>query len=136
MTPLVRLSNWISSSKLRGSERVAQSQARFALLCGSQHDNLNVFTNIQGGKDLRHNPDEIPDINLNPGAGGVFGGGEDLTADFFRDVGFATIGAHFCRHRLEDKGRGIPLEGDDGATGTGLPHFTDDALHIVLLLKS
>jgi hypothetical protein len=70
---------------------------------------------------LRHSPDKIPDINMDAGAGGEIGGGEDLAADFFCNVGFAAIGAHFCRHSLEDERRGIPLEGDGGAAGTGFP---------------
>jgi hypothetical protein len=45
---------------------------------------------------LCHSANEFPDVNLNARAGGVLGGGEDLAADFFRDVGFAAIGAHFC----------------------------------------
>ena len=51
----------------------------------------------------RHSANEFPDINVNARAGGMLGGGEDLAADFFRDVGLAAIGAHFCGDSLEDQ---------------------------------
>jgi len=65
----------------------------------------------------------------------VFGGGEDLAADFFRDVRLAAIRAHFCWDGLEDQRRGSALQRDGGAAGPGLPDFADDALHVFVLVK-
>ena len=63
-------------------------------------------------------------------------GGEDLATDFLRDVCLTAVCAHFCWDGLEDPCRGFAFERDGSAAGAGLPTFTDDSLHVLLLLKS
>ena len=82
-----------------------------------------------GQDSLRRRPKKFPDIDLNTRADSEFGG-EDLTADFFGNVGFAAIGAHFGGDGFEDERRGIALQGDGGAAGASLATFADYALHI------
>jgi hypothetical protein len=57
---------------------------------------LRLFRGIRASRaSLRRSPNEFPDIKLNAGAGGQSGSGDDLAADFFRDVGLGKSKDYF-----------------------------------------
>ncbi len=80
--------------------------------------------------------DELPNVHLDPGAGGFLSGLENLTADFSANVSFTAVAADLRRDILEDERHGPPLKSDGGTASLRLSHLANGTLHGFLLMES